>query len=333
MSIKALSHRDRMEICLSGGKADQLPIALWRHFPVDDQKGDALAAAIRNYQKTWHFDFVKVTPSSVYCVADWGVESSWLGNKFGTRTKLNRVIQKPEDWLKLPVLNPNHGALEEQIKCLELLGKEYSPYTPFLSTIFTPLSQAKFLAGEETLLLHLRKYPDQLFHGLKTITQSTQNFVEKALTTKISGIFLAVQLAQYDKLSEMEYQNFGKLFDLQILELTKDLWLNIAHLHGNNIHFDLFTDYPVQVLNWHDQETKPSLENALKRFSGAVCGGLRQEETLVLGSPSEVRREAVIAMQQTNSKRFILGTGCVTPITAPYGNILSAINTVRRMER
>ena len=29
------------------------PVALWRHFPVDDQSPDRLAAAIMNYQTTF----------------------------------------------------------------------------------------------------------------------------------------------------------------------------------------------------------------------------------------------------------------------------------------
>ena len=326
------SHKERMETCLSGEKPDRVPVAFWRHFPVDDQKGETLAAATLSFQKTYDFDFIKVTPSSTYCVADWGVESRWMGNLEGTRDITKRVIFSPDDWLKLPVLNPNHGSLKEMLTCLEILQKELSGYTPFVQTIFSPMSQAKNLVGKEALLVHLRKYPEQLETGLKIITKSTLNFIERAKETGIAGIFLAVQYSQYERLSETEFEKFAKPYNLQILEAVQDLWLNIAHIHGMNVMFDQVKKFPVQVLNWHDQETPPSLSEAKEKFTGVVCGGIRQEESMLLGTPQQVRDEAFRAIQETKGTRFILGTGCVTPIVSPHGNIQAAVNCARNTE-
>ena len=58
-----------------------------------------------------------------------------------------------------------------------------------------------------------------------------------------------------------------------------------------------------------------------ERFKGAVCGGIRQEATLVLGTPEDVQAEVRNAVGQTGGRRLIVGTGCVTPITAPVGNL------------
>jgi len=44
-----------------------------------------------------------------------------------------------------------------------------------------------------------------------------------------------------------------------------------------------------------------------------------------------VEDEALDALQATGGKRFILGTGCVTPITAPYGNIMAARKIVDKV--
>ena len=97
----------------------------------------------------------------------------------------------------------------------------------------------------------------------------------------------------------------------------------MLHIHGTEIMFDQLVDYPVQVLNWHDQETSPALSEASQKFPGAVCGGLQRIQTLVLGSPDQVKAEAREAIRQTGGRRFILGTGCVVPITAPHGNLLA----------
>ena len=44
--------RERLEACLSGRLLDRPPVALWRHFPVDDQTPDGLAAATIEFQIT-----------------------------------------------------------------------------------------------------------------------------------------------------------------------------------------------------------------------------------------------------------------------------------------
>jgi uroporphyrinogen decarboxylase len=49
-----------------------------------------------------------------------------------------------------------------------------------------------------------------------------------------------------------------------------------------------------------------------------------RQDTLVYRDAEQVRKEAKEAIQQTEGKRFILGTGCVTPIIASHGNILAA---------
>jgi len=50
----------------------------------------------------------------------------------------------------------------------------------------------------------------------------------------------------------------------------------------------------------------------------------------VRGSPADVRREALDAFRQTGGRRFILGTGCVTPITAPWANLRAARAAVEK---
>ena len=321
------SHRDRIEACLLGQVLDRPPAALWRHFPVDDQSVQGLVGAALAFQRTFDFDLVKVSPSSSYCLKDWGVEDEWRGASEGTRDYTRRVIHNPDDWSRLPVLDPKRGHLGEILECLPLLVKELGSGTPVIATIFNPLSQAKNLVGGDALLVHMRRYPDSLHAGLEIILESTRRFIEAAASTGIAGIFFAVQHAQYSLLSEGEFEAFGRFYDLQLLELAQSMWLRLLHLHGVEVMFDLIADYPVNVLNWHDRETSPSLSQAKGRFPGAVCGGVSRQ-TLVTGTPEQVRSEALEAIQATASERLIVGTGCVTPITAPYGNILAVRQSV-----
>jgi uroporphyrinogen decarboxylase len=324
-----VTHRQRIETCLSGNTPDKTPVALWRHFPVDDQDPRDLANAIINFQKSYDFDLVKVTPASSFCLKDWGVEDEWQGNPEGTRQYTRRVIHSPEDWAKLALLDPYKGSLGNQLTCLQLIIDSLGPDVPVIQTIFSPLSQAKNLLGNDLLLVHLRHYPEKLAIGLKIITESTLKFIEAARHTGIAGIFYAVQHANYQLLSEAEYLKFGKELDLEILERVKDNWLNMLHLHGEHIMFNLFTDYPVQVINWHDRDTYPSLDEAKKLFSGVVCGGLQRQATMELGTPQKVFSEARDAILASENQRFILGTGCVLQTTTPAVNIKAALQAAR----
>lgn len=326
---KPLTHRQRMELCLSGETPDRVPVALWRHFPVDDQKADTMAAAHLNYQRTYDFDLLKITPASGYFVYDWGVQDKWCGHPHGTREYTKRVIKTADDWEKLPILDPHRGHLADQLAAVKHLTTALRPDTPVIYTIFTPLSQAKKLVGDESLVFHLREHTKELQKGLEIITESTRRFV-KALFEEggVDGIFYAVQHAQASLLTPEEYRLFARPDDLTVLDEAKAGWLNLLHLHGEDVYFDLVADYPVQVINWHDLETPPSLAEGLKEFQGAVCGGMRQEDTVNLGTAEDVRAEARAAIEATGGKRFILGTGCVALTTTPHGNLMAARRVV-----
>jgi uroporphyrinogen decarboxylase len=322
------THRERIQACLKGEAPDRTPIALWRHFPVDDQNPEVLAASTLHFQNTYDFDIVKVTPASSFAVKDWGVEDKWMGDAEGSRRYTKRIIQKPADWEKLQVLEPTSPHLAGQLYCLRLLRKNLSPETPLIQTIFNPLSQAKNLAGNETLLAHLREHPEAVFKGLDTIAKTTSKFIEAASAIGVDGIFYAAQHAQVSMLELDEYKTFGLPYDQKVLEATKGLWCNMLHLHGKDIFFSLLRLFNFQIVNWHDRETYPSLSEAQSLFKGTLCGGLRQD-SLVFEDQSKVREEAEDALRQTKGKRFILGTGCVVPVIASHGNIVAAIESVR----
>ena len=317
-----MSKRERLVAAIAGESVDRTPVALWRHFPGDDQRPEDLAAATVFFQRRWDWDFVKVTPASSFCLRDWGVQDRWVGNTEGTRDYTVRAIESPEDWRRLDVLDAQSGLLGNQLRCLEKIKAELGNGTPVIQTIFSPLAQAKNLAGNERLLVHMRRHPEALKAGLETVCDTTRRFVQLALQTGIDGFFFAVQHARYEFMSENDYDEFGRTYDLRLFEELEGsgAWLNVLHLHGDDVMFDLLADYPVQVWNWHDQETPPSLAAGKAQVNGAVLGGLRQWETLLRGDPSHVREEARAAMAQTGGRGFILGTGCVAPIAAPWSN-------------
>ena len=110
----ALTKRERLERTIAGQETDRVPVALWRHWPGDDQRAADLAEATVAFQRRWDFDFVKVSPASSFCVVDYGVQDRWEGHIEGTRTYIKRAVHRSLDWTELRVLDPTKGALGRQ---------------------------------------------------------------------------------------------------------------------------------------------------------------------------------------------------------------------------
>ena len=96
-----MTRRERLMATISGQPVDRVAVALWRHFPGDDQRPADLAAAHLQWQSQYDWDFIKVSPSSSFCLIDWGVEDVWRGGDEGTREYTRRPVESPSDWATL----------------------------------------------------------------------------------------------------------------------------------------------------------------------------------------------------------------------------------------
>lgn len=319
-----MDKRERLEKTLAGEPTDRVPAALWRHFPGDDQRAADLARSTIEFQKSYDWDFVKVTPASSFSVVDFGVQDQWEGSAEGIRTSTRHVVNRSLEWTDLRSLDPTRGALGRQLECLSLIESGLGdPSIPIIQTILSPLAQAKLISGDDVLLRHLRTYPDRVHTGLNVITESTLRFIEALKrSTSIAGIYYDVQHANYDVMSEDEYKTFGLPYDRKVLDaIPGKWWLNLLHFHGNAPMFKLVDNFRVQAVNWNDRECEPDLAKGKSLFVGAVCGGLSSQEHVHYGTPATIRDVAREALSQTNRRRFILSTGCVTMITSPLSNI------------
>ncbi|MCK6577161.1 MAG: uroporphyrinogen decarboxylase [Anaerolineae bacterium] len=314
--------RERLEKTIAGEPTDRVPAALWRHFPGDDQRAADLAQSTVDYQRAYDWDFVKITPASSFAVSDYGVQDAWEGSLEGTRVYKKRVIERSLDWTNLRPLDPGRGTLSRQIETVQLVCEAVGEDTPVIQTLFSPLTQAKHIAGHERLIHDLRTEPDRVHSGLSVLTETTLRFIEALKRLPISGIFYAIQYANYAALAESEYIAFGLPYDQKILEtLPTRWWLNVLHLHGESPMFKFAPQLPAQVVNWHDQTTPPTLTMGKTMFDGAVCGGIAQWEHLHQGTPTSVKQAVRDAIAETNGRRLVISTGCVAMITSPLSNI------------
>src|SRR5690606_279864 len=137
-----MNKRERLEKTVAGEPTDRVPVALWRHFPGDDQRAADLARSTVDFQQAYDWDFLNVTPSRGFCVTDYGVQDQWEGSLIGTRVYTKHIIERSLDWTMLRTLDPSRGALGRQQDCLRLICEAPGDDTPVIQMIYSALRQA-----------------------------------------------------------------------------------------------------------------------------------------------------------------------------------------------
>ncbi len=323
-----MTHRERIEAAVRGERPDRVPVALWRHFPGDDQKAERLAQAHVAFYRTYDVDLLKVTPASGYYGDDWGLRGGYKPNREGVRSYTDRPVRKAADWGRLRRLDVSQGVYGREVHAIRLIADAVGGEVPVLETTFSPLSIARTLAGEQATVRYLREDPEDLHRGLEIVTEVTCEFVRAVLAAGADGIFFSTQMATTDLVTREEYEEFGRPYDLRVLDAAGGA-LALLHLHGVHVMFDLFVDYPVQVLNWHARETPPGIAEARAQGATCVACGLDAWGTLAGGTPEAVAQEVRDAIAQTQGRGHIVTTGCVMPVDTPDANIRAAIAAAR----
>jgi uroporphyrinogen decarboxylase len=325
-----MTKRERIKSALAGKVLDRVPVSFWRHWPGDDQHPESLASVALEFQRRYDLDFIKVPVSSTYCVDDYGAEHEYRGSLIGDREYLDPVVKNIDDWDRIQPLNVTKGKYGQHLQVLRMIIDKRESNTPVIFTIFNPLAMASYLAGDENLLVHLRRYPDKVEKALKALTETCASFVKAVIAEGADGIFLSTRWASYELMSEEEYLRFGKPGDLAVLAASSGGWFNVLHLHGQHPMVKALADYPVQAVNWHDRTSWPGLKEAKKIFPGAVMGGIEQYKVLNFGSLLNVELQVHDAIDQTKGRRLIVTPGCTYPMSVPHSNLIAMRRAVDR---
>jgi uroporphyrinogen decarboxylase len=313
-----MTKAERIRSAVERKPVDRPPVSFWRHFPQVDDDPFALAEALLAFHSRYDLDFIKVMPTGVYCVEDWGCQVGYQGDIDGSRACLDHAIKHPEDWKNVQPLHPEKGALGRELECLRQVVKGRPDDAPVLQTVFSPLSIAKKLAGEARFLADLRERPALIHGALEAITETMSRYAAACLQSGGDGIFFATQVASSGLLTADEHRAFAEPYDRQVLgQVAGRSSFSVLHVHGLDIPFDVMAGYPVPAINWHDRRTSPSLREAHKRYRGALVGGLNEVETLRDGPEGAVRAQVKDAIAQTGGLGHILAPGCVVPLDVP----------------
>jgi uroporphyrinogen decarboxylase len=323
-----MSHWERVRAALRGDETDRPPISIWRHFPIQDETEEGLAAETLRWQREYDLDIIKLMPTGTYGIEDWGARTEYIPNDHGVRTVTRRGVTTFAQWPSLEHLNVTKGCLGRQLAALHLVAEKTKTTVPLLMTVFSPLTTAWKLAGNR-VFGDLRLHPEGFKQGLRVIAETTVSFSLEAINAGANGIFFATQCDTYRLLNEQEYREFGESYDRLVLDAIRpEAEILLLHAHGEDIMFDIVATYPVDAINWHDRITWPSLKEARERFPGVLVGGMNEWATLLKGPPAAIRAEIQDAVSQAGGQSCIIAPGCVIPVNTPPEHVRAARDAV-----
>jgi uroporphyrinogen decarboxylase len=326
---------ERVEAALYAEPVDRVPVSLWKHYHLQDRAPAQLAEVTLALHRQFDTDLIKLTPSGLYPIQDWGATIQFGSDDDFMPLAVQPVVTTAEQWLSLPRLDVNKGALRRELETIQHVARHLDGSAPFMMTVFSPLTIAYKLCGDKVsgqkIVDHVRRSPRPLHAGLSLIRDVVIDYAAACLQAGASGIFFATQMASTDLLTRTEFQEFGRAYDLPVLEsLQGRSRVTMLHVCGQNLIFDLVADYPVHVINWAARTSGLSLAAASQATGTSLAGGLSLE-TLLHGTPDAVRAEARASIAEAGSSGFILAPCCVIPGPSPDANLHAARRAVEEL--
>ena len=268
---------DRMEAVLNGERADRPPVSAWRHFTDKEHSGAAdFADAMLKFQNQYDWDYLKAQNRATYYEEVWGGEFQYDDYEGGV---IAPIIKAPitcyEDLEKIVEMPASSWPLVEQIEACKLLVNGVKDGTPIFNGIFCPTAIfqkmcAVFSTGRyrtsvrtDLMVTLMSEHPEAVHKALKNITRTMAAYAQEMAKTGIYGVFYAATgLSRTGYLTEAEWNEFVKPYDLELIEALKPLKI-MVHDCGIMCNPEWFADYPIDMLHWPESATgNPALESA-----------------------------------------------------------------------
>lgn len=300
MMSNPMTASERVHAAVAGKPVDRVPFCFWHHFQPEGSGQRLAEATIDFFVRQYNLDIVKIMPDLPYPMPD-------------------DPIREAEQMRFVRRLELDTPGFREQLICIRAIRDQLGPEYPLLLTLFSPFTYALNFMGKQTALAEVRSNPDPFEEGLGTIAANLRKLMEAAIDAGVSGIFFSCMGATTAELTQEEYENIARPYDLAALRGAQDGWLNTIHVHAepgqlnDQVYFELFTEYPVSVISWSDRVTGPSLGEAHATTDKCLMGGLAERGPLTKGSETELENEIMGAITQTKGRRLILANGCSLP--------------------
>jgi uroporphyrinogen decarboxylase len=182
--------------------------------------------------------------------------------------------------------------------------------------------------GVPDLLAYVREAPEATHAALAALQETLSDYAQAALEQGADGIFFAVKAADGDQLTRAQYAEFGLPYDRPVLDAAAGGWLNLLHLCGDHLYFEVAGDLPSPLISWALSPDNPSLAAGRTRARRAVIGGVSPKPQIREMTPAQVAAEVDAALADTRGVQMMIGPGCSVSPDTPEANLDAAIHAL-----
>jgi uroporphyrinogen decarboxylase len=311
-----MTRRERIQAAVRCAEVDRVPYSFWYHFTcLEDKAGEEFIAAEIDFATRHEVDFLKVMHDEPY-----DMPASLP------------AIAEPGDWRRIEPLDVRRGHFGRHLDALKRIRAGLPDDRPIVDTCFHCFAYAQRIAADRPLVLaHLQEDPEAVAYGLQVIGETLRRWAKVTIEEEgvLDGIFLAINGISAEFTDAPTYERLLLPIDRDCLQAGRDAggWLNIAHLHGADIHFDLGLSLPADAFSWSDRAFGPSLAEGRAKTAACLIGGVN-EVTGDKVSPEDIRAEGQDAIAQLDGRGLILTCGCAFPTPTPEANLMAVREAV-----
>ncbi len=329
-----MNKKERVQAVIDGRQPDRPPVSFWYHFPPEQATGQAAVDGHLAHLEKHDLDFLKIMNDHEYPREGVG------------------VIHTADDLRKIKPLPGDSGELGSQLEVISKLHKQLGHDLYTCTTVFSPWAVLRRLMApinrhheppkleaidkrDEAISCLLKEDRQAVESAIEAIAETMADFAAKCVEAGAMGIFLAVRddWVERKENDNIRYTEIVQPADLNILKAVQAAPFNFLHICGKPLNFLEFAKYPVQVVNWADRATGPSIAYARDRVRPAIAGGVDNLFTMSEGSPTDCGNEVKDALRQARDRPIMITPGCTfDPKKVPAEN-LEAIVAAARGER
>ena len=330
---ETLSKRERLSRTVAGQTVDRLPVGLWRHFYVEETAANPLVERLLLWHRRFDFDLLKINVRAQYHSEAWGCRYVYSRHEHVRPHLAHAAVSQPGGFAALAPLSAHTWPLGEMLDVVGSLRRELGGDDVLLMTVFNPMSVAMDLAGgPEKLAEAIRRDPGAVHKGLRAVTDTFRDFVTACLERGADGIFFATtHTATALNFTREQYEEFGRPYDLEVLEAADRAFLNVLHVCKAKAYVKQLSDYPVQAIHWDTHEaSNPSLADMGWATDGkALVGGLSQGPFTQPGGGETLAGQLAEAGRMMEGRPFIVSSTCTIPTESLDENVEAVCASVR----
>src|SRR4051812_41899612 len=140
---------DRIRAALAREPLDRPPAAWWGHAYREEWSASDLARVTVRRAREFAWDLVKLQPRAGCFAQAFGSEYRPAVEYRDAPTLVRPAVPDVEGWTRVPAVDASAPSLREQTEALRAVAAELGPAVPVVQTVFSPLTVAGYLAGED----------------------------------------------------------------------------------------------------------------------------------------------------------------------------------------